>query len=352
MLRWAVGALVVLAAPAAADQVTFHGALHGNILSYAVDATGSEGMLGEYVQHGDEFDTAIETFDLSTGATVSTIRRRRHSNGMDFVPFGVMGDHTGLFLTEKTSRRTGRVSDDIYETLAPLSGNTVTGTWTPPFGRRSNMVAMSRELSSGTTVFVGEHFRTRDTLYLFSSQVSANSFTPLWRLPKKIRVGTWAEYDPVSGLAILNGLCNQCAVPLYTADLATGQTHKIATFGKGSITGMAIDPADRVLCTVTEQDFSIEFTNLDTHAVQSFVLPNATAVAHLGTFVAYDAAHGLFLVSQEHSSLGSGNLYLYAPDGTLTGTINGVNATLAGFNSTLRKAYGITNATTMVMVDY
>jgi hypothetical protein len=84
------------------------------------------------------------------------------------------------------------------------------------------------------------------------------------------------------------------------------------------------------------------------------VLPNATSTSHIAGFVGYDAAHNLFVVGQEHSTTGHGNIYLYAPNGTLSGTIAGVDAHIWGFNSTLRKAYGFahTSDRDILMVSY
>jgi len=347
MLRSAVIFLAGLSAAAvSADPVEYHGALNGTILSFAIDRTGTEGMLGEFVKIDDgKYDAALETFDLSTGALISFIRRRPNSTGHDYLPFAVLGDHTGLFAEEKTQRRSGLISEVLYETIAPLGANAVTGAWTPPLGPRSNIIAMSRNTAADTTMFLGQQTQTGRQLYLIGSDVTANTFQPRLRLPKRFNDTSLVEYDASTGLAILSNYlsCETCGARLWTADLATGDIQPLVKVGKGFLASMALDQDDRILCTTTVTDFSLELTDLATHATQTIVLPNAASADHAGYWVSYDAVNRLFLVSQPMSSTGFSNLYAYAPDGTLVETIGGLHLSYSqvGFNSTLRKAYAI-----------
>ncbi|MBV9991280.1 MAG: hypothetical protein JOZ72_08290 [Alphaproteobacteria bacterium] len=349
----AVG-LAVATAPAAADPLVFHGALNGEILNVAVDPTGTEGMLGEFVKLGDnDFETALETFNLSTGDMISFIKHRRHSNGEDDVPLTVTGDHTGLFVTEKTNRRTGLVKENIYQTLAPLSGNAITGTWTPPGNRRLNLVGVGHDITTSTTVFLAERGHASPKVSLFGSDVTANTFTPRFDLPSRFNTGSILEYDASSGHAVLSSWkgCESCRAQLWTANLATGAVDPLVKLRHGAVLSIAGDPFDQVLCTTTSSDFSVEFYNLATHTLQTIPLPNATGSQHQAT-VLFDAANHLFLVSQPQSTTGSGNLYLYAPDGTLTGTVAGVNMAAFAYNSTLRKVYGRSGLKDVVAYDY
>src|ERR1700749_2625358 len=91
--------LIATTYSAAADPVVVQSALGGSILGYDVDRTGTMGILSEFVPDGDANDIAVETFDLSTGAIVKTVKKKVDTKN-DYVVLGVGGAGTGLVETE------------------------------------------------------------------------------------------------------------------------------------------------------------------------------------------------------------------------------------------------------------
>jgi len=112
------------------------------------------------------------------------------------------------------------------------------------------------------------------------------------------------------------------------ANLVTGTFTEFTGIGFGFVNGIAVDVADNITVTTTEDDASVEFYDLNTETGFTVVLPNTGEYQlYSGADVEYDAAHKLFLVAQPVSSqtpTGS-TIYVYDINGNLQKTINGFN---------------------------
>jgi hypothetical protein len=89
---------------------------------------------------------------------------------------------------------------------------------------------------------------------------------------------------------------------------------------------MAVDAADNIAATTTEDDASVEFYDLGTQTGFTVVLPNSGEnQIFSGADVEYDATHKLFLVAQPVSSSAStgSSIYVYDTNGILQETLNG-----------------------------
>ncbi len=89
--------------------------------------------------------------------------------------------------------------------------------------------------------------------------------------------------------------------------------------------GIAVDSADNIACTTTEDDASVEFYDLNTQTGFTVVLPNSGEQQFFsGADVEFDAIHKLFLVAQPNSSSSTGSsIYVYDTSGNLQETLNG-----------------------------
>ena len=108
-------------------------------------------------------------------------------------------------------------------------------------------------------------------------------------------------YNTVTNQAILGGGdgCFGCFPEIGIADLATGQFTEFKGIGFGFVNGIAVDSADNIACTTTEDDARVEFYDLNSHSAFDIVLPNSGEYQLFsGADVQYDAIHQLFFVAQ------------------------------------------------------
>jgi hypothetical protein len=286
--------------------VVVHTALGGFILGYDVDPDGTEGILSEALTRADgRHDIAVETFDQRTGAIVRILRQESDSRD-SYETLGVFG-HAGLTELDHASRLA--VDARRYAISDPLAANRFTGRWTPPFSRAEDIItAGAGTPGSSDAVFMGFRNDARDfRTYVFRSDVAANTFGPV--LAVEDPVFDWNDSPvialyPATGEAVLGSSfgCYGCPNTIGRLDLATGRLTEFEGLGKGFVNGIALDPATGVVCTTTEDDFSVEFYDLVKGTFRIVVLPGATDQSQSGGAVAVDPVHGLFLVGQEFSS--------------------------------------------------
>lgn len=109
-------------------------------------------------------------------------------------------------------------------------------------------------------------------------------------------------------------------------DLGTSKFTEFTGTGFGFINGIAIDAADGVVCTDTEDDASVEFYDLKKETGFTVVLPNPGEQQQFsGADVEFDSIHKLFLIAQPTSSVSSSGstIYVYDTKGNLKETLNG-----------------------------
>ncbi|HEV8688714.1 MAG TPA: hypothetical protein VGQ91_00340 [Ideonella sp.] len=348
-LRRRFAALLFLGACAAAlaahaagpGKVIVRSAMGGFILGYDIDPSGTEGLLAEAVTLGDgNHDVAVETFDQATGKIIKIVRRQRDSKN-DYVAFGIFGQ-VGLVEFEHVSDLF--VDKRVYHLMDPIDGNAFTGLWTPPFKKASDIIsAAAQSLGDAETAFLGFKNNGSDTSsYVFSSNVGANTFGPLTKVTDT--VFDWPHspviaVDTVRHRAVLgssNG-CFGCLSFLRTVDLVTSEQHSQAGPGKGFVNGIAVDPNTNIACTTTEDDFSVQFWDLDKGTVTMVTLPGASSQAQSGSAVAVDPLHKLFLIGQPISSTAAdgSSIHVYDEKGNLVKSLNGFSLPASPANMAL-----------------
>ena len=169
-----------LARPAVGPgDVVVHTRLGGFILGYDIDQNGTEGLLSEALTLDDgRHDIAIETFDQRTGEIIKVVRQQLDSkNG--YVTLGIFGDHVGLSEFEHVTKLF--VDERRYLLSDPIDADRITGKWTPPFDKATDIIS-GAAVSQGfdTALFFGFRNRANDFhTYLFTSDVGANTFGPV-----------------------------------------------------------------------------------------------------------------------------------------------------------------------------
>lgn len=313
---------------AGAGSVIVHSKFDGQIFGWDIDQNGTEGVLSESkaLSNGN-FLSAIETFDQTSGKILSVITETQTQD--DFITLGVVGNSVGLVEHEHVISFLN--VQRTFNVINPLKGNKITGRWTPPIGTQHLIKEVSRTQGTpGAAVFAYDN-SGNFIPYVFSSNVAANKFGPVIHINDSLNFGSTTPpmaYNTATNTAVLGGGdgCFGCAPVMGLADLSKGTFTEFTGAGFGFVNGIAVDSADNIACTTTEDDASVEFYDLTTqNALAVVVLPNSGQNQFFsGADVEYDAVHKLFLVAQPNSSSSTGSsIYVYDTSGDLQETLNG-----------------------------
>ena len=325
--------LGAIAKPASAQQppigpgkVVVKAQFGGDIFGYDIDQNGTEGVLSEAIVGGGNL-AAVETFDQTTGKILKVVKKL--TNGDDFITLGVVGTSVGL--VEEEHVKGIYVSSRTYNVLNPLSKNAFTGSWKPPIGKKHiiNQVT-STQGSAEAAVFAFDN-SGNFIPYVFESNVAQNTFGRVVHITDSYNFGSVPPpmaFDTVTNQAILGGGdgCFGCLPVIGLADLVKGTFNEFTGFGFGFVNGIAVDSADGIFCTTTEDDAAVEFYTLATQTGFEVTLPGSGGQQfYSGGDVEYDPVNKLFFVAQQYSSSApSGStIYVYDINGNLQETMNG-----------------------------
>jgi hypothetical protein len=336
LLSLPVVCLLVLIVPALSAQnigpttVKVHTALGGFILGYDIDQNGTEGVLAESLVLSDgSYDVAVESFDQTTGAILNTIAEQKETKN-DFIAWGVVGTSVGLIEEEKSKGLF--VGKRLYSTINPLSGNKLTGTWTPSLTKDQIISSVAASQGSSNTAVLAFNNNNSFSSFVFSSNVVANTFGPQITL-----TDTVFDFND-SPVMAQNTVLNTAVVAasdggvlstpqIAVVNLSTGSIDEFEGMGLGFANGIAVDSNTNMACTTTEIDFSAEFIDLTTMKAKRVVLQGATSQSNSGGAVAIDPVNQLFLIGQEFSSVdpaAGSSILVYDEQGHFVEAINGL----------------------------
>lgn len=313
-----------------ATPVIVHSKFGGQIFGFDIDQNGTEGVLAEAQDlSGGNVEAAVETFDQKTGKILAVLIRTLTQD--DFVTLGVVGKSVGLIEHEHVVSFLN--VQRTFLTINPLTGNKFTSKWTPPIGTQHLLKEVSRTQGSANNAIFAQDNSGSFIPFVFSSNVAANTFGPVISVTDSFNFGSIVPpmaYNTQTNVAVLGGGngCFGCLPVIGLADLGKGTFTEFTGIGFGFINGIAVDSADNIACTTTEDDASVEFYNLNTETGFTVVLPNSGEQQFFsGADVEYDSIHKLFLVAQPNSSSASSGstIYVYDINGVLQKTINGFN---------------------------
>jgi hypothetical protein len=314
--------------PAAGPNNIFvHSKFGGQIFGFDIDQNGTEGILAESkpLTNGN-FVAAVETFDQNTGKILSVVTETQNQD--DFITLGIVGTSVGLF--EHEHEVSFLHLQRTFSTVNPLTGNKITGKWTPPIGTQHLLSEVSRTQGATNTAIFAYDNSGNFIPWVFSSNVGKNSFGPIIKITDSLNFGSVPPpmaYNTQTNQAILGGGdgCFGCLPVIGVANLGQGTFSEFTGIGFGFVNGIAVDSADNIACTTTEDDASVEFYDLTTESGFTVVLPNSGEEQFFsGADVEFDAIHKLFLVAQPNSSSSTGSsIYVYDTAGNLQETLNG-----------------------------
>ena len=326
-----IAAFLATASSAAwSAPVVVQSGMGGSILGYDIDPNGTQGILSEYVGHGDGTnDVAVETFDLQTGAIVKFVKQKSNTHD-DFVVLGTASGGAGLVESEHSGDIF--VEKRTYNIVDPLTGGKFTAKWTPPLHSKKDIItSFSASTASSDTAIMGFVNGGHNPTYLYTTNAEANTFGPVIKLRDALLAFNNSPVMAFNGptnqafIGTSTG-CPDCGSELFSVDLAAGTTKHLATVGVGYINGIAVDEADGVVCTTSEIDFSVEFYDIATHHVLHEVIQGATSQANSGTAVGYDPVAKLFFLGQPFSSTGpNSSIQIYDKDGNFVTSVNNLH---------------------------
>ncbi|HEY1678861.1 MAG TPA: hypothetical protein VGG04_14190 [Candidatus Sulfotelmatobacter sp.] len=301
----------------------------GQIFGHDIDQNGTEGVLSESksLSNGN-FLASVETFDQTTGKILKVVTQTQSQD--DFITIGVVGTSTGLI--EHEHEVSFLNLQRVFNVINPLSGNAITGKWTPPLGKSHLLSEASRNQGGTSTAFFAQDNSGSFIPWVFSSNVAANTFGSIIKIPDSNNFGSVVPpmaYNPQTSQAVLGGGngCFGCFPILGVANLKTGAFTEFNGAGFGFVNGIAMDAADNLIMTTTEDDASIEIYELSTDATLAVIeLPNSGGLQFFsGADVEFDPINKLFLVAQPNSSSASSgsSIYVYDTAGNLQETLNG-----------------------------
>ena len=303
--------------------------LADRFFGFDIDQNGTEGVLSEsQTLSNGQVLAAVETFDQRTGKILYVVTKTQTMD--DFVTLGVVGNSVGL-IEHEVEGSLFHVTRK-FQVINPLTANQFTGTWTPPIGLQDIIMPAGVSRSQGipnVAVFVYDnsgHFTPK----VFSSNVGANTFGPVVKITDSTNFGSVPPpiaYDSVTNQAILGGGpgCFLCKPVIGIVDLTNAKFSEFAGIGFGFINGIAVDTADGIFVTTTEDDATVEFYSLSSQTGFTEQLPNSGGQQfYSGADVEFDPIHKLFFVAQPNSSVSSGStIYVYDINGVLQKTLNG-----------------------------
>jgi hypothetical protein len=319
--------LTVAQSDVPATPVIVHSKFGGQIFGFDIDQNGTEGVLTEAqtLSNGNVL-AAVETFDQKTGKILKVLTKTQTMD--DFITLGVVGTSVGLIEHEHVIKLLD--VQRTFQVINPLSGNAYTGKWTPPLGAKHLLSEVSRNQGTTNVAVFAEDNSGNFIPYVFSSNVAANTFGPVIHITDSLNFGSVPPpiaYNSVTNTAILGGGdgCFGCLPVIGVADLTKGTFTEFTGIGFGFVNGIAIDSADNIACTTTEDDANVEFYDLATQTGFTVVLPNSGSNQfYSGADVEFDATNKLFFVSQPNSSSSTGSsIYVYDTKGNLQETLNG-----------------------------
>jgi len=316
-----------LLGPTGPGNVIVHSKFGGQIFGFDVDQNGTEGLLSEA---GGSVNAAVETFDQKTGKILKVVIRTQSQD--DFLTMGVLGK--GIGLVEREHVISFLHLKRTFHTLNPLDSNKFTGVWTPPLGSTHIITAVdgsiSRTQGAANVVAWAADVSQNFIPWVFESNVAENKFGPIVKITDSTNFGSVVSpiaFDTKTNQAVVGGGTGAFDTNpvIGLIDLTKGTFSEFTGVGLGFINGVAVDSADGIACTTTEDDASVEFYDLKSETGFTVVLPGSGGQQFLsGWDVEFDSIHKLFVVAQPNSSTGTGSsIYVYDTKGNVKNTLNG-----------------------------
>ncbi len=308
----------------------------GQIYGFDIDRSGSDGVLASATSSSRP-KVSVQTFDEDSGRIVSLVKVDT-ADGSSYGADGIFNSDTAL-LTHYVIPKGGIYAKRFYQVMDPVTGNSITGKWTPPIEDVDVQQAGVNQSTPQSVLFAIE-LRNQDAPDLFVTDIAANTFGKVIHLDPNLfglaDAPQLAQFisknEAVMALSPDGGAAGGKPPLNFLFDLQTGKSTQFGgynngPFHAGDVNGAAVDPNTGIEATDTELNAQVEFYDdnkkLGVIAVQ---LPctNDADQLNSGSGIAVDPVHKLFLVTEEYYACGSGSaIAVYDETGALKETITG-----------------------------
>jgi hypothetical protein len=306
----------------------FGGAIYG----WAINENGTDGFFTEAPMVGHTLISTIETFDQTSGTITKVVARQRSkSENHELFADAILANDVGLIDDERAFLKK-HIRRDVYDAMAPVLQNKITGTWTRPHGvdfllydiadQQTNPVAVM-----AATILDGVITKP-PTFEVVVANVATNKILRTLYAPSGdgVNYPYFVAEDTATQHAYVPAANHDSETVFIDYDLRTGRASNnfVAPAFSGPVNGIAIDSATHVMCTTTSADYSVQMYDLKTEK-QTFVgqIPNAGGEGQAGSSIAADPIDHLFLVEQPNSLLGGSEIYVYDEHGDVLEGLTG-----------------------------
>ncbi|HWY59601.1 MAG TPA: hypothetical protein VNZ03_34375 [Terriglobales bacterium] len=326
-------------------SVIVHAKFGGFILGYDIDRGGNEGILTEYVAgNGDNAVVAAEAFDQTTGKIIKVVAKKTNTQD-DYVTDGIY-NHVGVvdFQTE-----VGFVAKNHFLTMNPVGSNKFTGKWSLAIKKNYFLEGISNNKSESTVAVVQQSDVETVPFYIFSSNISTNTFGP--QIPftdGNIGATPLIGYNSRLDHGVLVGSNGSPTTnPLVAiVNLVKGTIREFTAVGVGNVLGLAVDPVTNIAVFTTQGGpFTppmVEFYDLGKESGFGLQFPGS----NVGGDVEFDPVHRLFVVIAGDGT--NNSLFEYDAKGSLKNSLTGgpLNnlATCCVLNPARRIGFGLVGA--------
>jgi hypothetical protein len=301
------------------------------IFGFDIDQNGNDGVLATA--------GTVETFNQDAGTITKSIATKnptRNSYGADAIFNGDVGLITH-YITPKGQIYARRV----YQTLNPVTGNKLNGSWTPPLKDVDIQLVAENQTTSTSVVYVIE-LQKQDKPDLIVSNIGANTFGKTIKLdPNYFGLGNGPQLGQYTAAneAVMAESPDGGAVggdpPInFLFDLKTGKSTQFdgynnGPFHAGDVNGLATDPNTGVTATTTELNAQVEFYDMvNKTGITAVQLPctGDTDQMFSGSGIAIDPVNKLFLVTELSDACNGGEsaaIVVYDESGNNVETISG-----------------------------
>jgi hypothetical protein len=308
------------------------GKFGGPIFGWAIDENGTDGLLSEVTQISDPYTSLVETFD-QTKAKVEKVVRKENSGpdgDRELVVDAIAANDLGLIDGEIA--RPPKPRKNIFYTMAPVTGNKITGRWTQPPGKGFLIWDIADQQVDPNAVMAATKIDGTivkpPTFEVVVTNIATNKVLRVLHAPRTdgVNYPYFVAEDTTTHRAYVPAANYHSQTVFIDFDILNGRVSNrfVAPPFSGPVMGMAIDSSTHVMCTTTAQNFSVELYDLKTQQ-QTFIgpIPNAGGELQAPSSVAADSVNHLFLVEQPESLLGGSEVYVYDEKGNVLESLSG-----------------------------
>ena len=255
--------------------------------------------------------STIETFDQTSGNITKVVARQRskHENHELFAD-AILASDVGLIDDERAFVQQ-HLRRDIYDVMAPASGNKITGTWTPSARERLSHLRHRGPAKRFRRRDGGHDSRPHHHAADLRSRRDGRCTNKILRMLYAPRATAWTTRT--SSQRIRRRNAPMCRPPTTarrrSSSTTTSAADKRRTLRRSALqrpgVGQAIDSSSHMMCTTTGTTYSVQMYDLTTKK-QTFVgeIPNSGGEGQAGSSIAADPINHLFIVEQPNSLRG------------------------------------------------